>query len=138
MTVPQLYKDLDLILAELWTPRTKEDLVATITGKHTHLTASLTEQGIEKIREDGYAYVVNDGTYVTTMEINNKWMVRRSYKGEMLVLDGGYENLYRRNETRRINQIRREILLIVGTLVAGLGAIALVAWEIYKRFYLTP
>jgi hypothetical protein len=72
------------------------------------------------------------------MEINNKWMVRRSYKGEMLVLEGGYENLYRTTENRRINQIRRETWLTIGTLVAGLGAIAIVAWEIVERFCLPP
>jgi hypothetical protein len=133
---PQAYIDLDLILAELWTPLTYEALMATITGKHKRITAELLEQGVEKLREDGYAYVINDKKYVIGLEIENKWMIRRSYKGQMLVLDGGYSRLYQLTETRRKGEIRRSVALTVGTLVAGLGAIALVGWEIYKQFCL--
>lgn len=53
-------------------------------------------------------------------------MIRRSYNGEMLVIENGYANKYRISESRRKDEILRQILMIVGTLIAGVGALALV------------
>ena len=131
------YEKLDIILKELWTPRTYKDLKATISnGKYREISVELLEQGIEKLREDGHAYVIDDKRYVTALEIEDEWYVRKSYKGDMLILNGGYVADHKITENRRVNEIQRNILLIIGTLVAGFGALILVGWDMYKTFHL--
>jgi hypothetical protein len=130
------YQMLDLIMAELWTPLTYDALRATITGKHKQITKELLEQGIEKLRQDGYVYVVDNNKYVNDTELKDGWYIRRTYNGQMLVLNNGYVRLTETEERRRKNRNLKDVLIIVGTLVAGLGAIAIVAWEIYKTFCL--
>jgi hypothetical protein len=130
------YPDLDMILKELGTPKTYGDLKITFPDNpipafnHARL-----EQGVEKLRDDGYVYVVNKPNYVTETELQDGWYVRRSYKGEMLVLAGGYVKHHLMMEARQKNEILRQIAVIVGTLVAGLGAIGLVVWEMYAFYH---
>lgn len=130
------YQMLDLIMAELWTPLTFDALRATVTGKYKQITKELLEQGVEKLRQDGYVYVVDNNKYVTDTELKYVWYIRRTYNGQMLVLDNGYVNADKMAKQRRRNQNLKDVLIIVGTLVAGLGAVALVGWEMYKTFCL--
>ena len=131
------YADLDRILFELGTPKTFYSLKKTFPDNpipafnHARL-----EQGIEKLREDGYVYVINNMTYVKDIEIEDGWYVRRTYNGEILMLAGGYVISQRQAFRLERGERRRNTWLTVGTLVAGLGAIALVVWEMYKTFCL--
>lgn len=130
------FEMLDLIMVELWTPLTYEALRATVTGKHKQITKELLEQGIEKLRQDGYVYVVDNNKYVTDTELKDGWYIRRTFNGQMLMLNNGYVQENINNIRRRTYERRQSFWLTVGTLVAGVGALALVVWEMYKTFCL--
>lgn len=80
--------------------------------------------------------VVDNNKYITDTELKDAWYIRKTYNGQMLVLNNDYVKLTETEEGRRKNQNLKDVLIIVGTLVAGLGAITLVIWEMYKTFCL--
>ena len=130
------YEKLDFILSELWTPQTYFALKASVTGKYKgQIGTEQFERGVEKLREDGNAYVIDKPKYIRDLEIEDGWYIRISYKGEMLSLSGGYQQANLDSIRQRTCEIHRNVALTVGTLVAGLGALILVVWDMYKYFH---
>lgn len=123
---------LDLIMAELWTPLTYGALQSTITGKHKQITKELLEQGVEKLRQDGNVYVVDNNKYVTDTELKDGWYIRRTYDGEMCVLANGYVGKSTKDDADDARIIRNEKRLRHYTLFLALGSVALVIVELIR------
>lgn len=123
---------LNEILGELGTPKTLKYLQDKYHYKDdAEINSAQLEQIVEKLRGDGYVYVVDSHMYVTTKEIQPGWYIRRTFNGEIFILDGGYVTLYERVKRRRKIQNLKDWLLIFGTWVAGVAAFLLLIWQVF-------
>lgn len=96
---------------------------------------------LKKITKDGYAELISEKGEISGKPIIATCVI--SFEGKVFIEQGGYvkkeanDNLYSeqvRIENRR-NQLNQK-LLVCGAIGAALGAIGLVAWEMYKTFSL--
>jgi len=76
----------------------------------------------------------NDGLLIDRG--NNRAKFSINYKGMMFKEAGGYAQKKIIDARIETKTNRNECLLIVGTWLAGIGALSLTAWEIYKTFVL--
>ena len=59
-----------------------------------------------------------------------------TYDGKLCLLEGGYTSLISEKRRQKKKQNYKDLMLIVGSWLAGIGAIALTIWEIYKHYNL--
>lgn len=79
---------------------------------------------LEKLISDGYLSRDDSANY------------RVTFNGEFCYYKGGYEKSIKNETTKKIIQDIKDILLIVGSFTAGIGALLLFFWEIYKHYKL--
>jgi len=92
-------------------------------------------QILDKLVKEGYvktkAFVPNtafDEIVVTAYSI--------TFDGEFFINNGGYEMQSKILAKQNSQTKRNELLVILGTWLAGIGALSLTLWEIYKTFYI--
>ncbi len=84
-------------------------------------TSIVLSEVFKKLAKDGYLDIRSEGHYTTNIE------------GRYFIVSGGYVQKTIDDNVGRRNQIRNNNLLIIGSWMAGLGALALVLIEIVKK-----
>lgn len=59
-----------------------------------------------------------------------------TFNGEYFIINGGYKKSYERDLHEKRIKNRNDVLLTIGTWLAGVGSTLLVLWEIYKHYFL--
>jgi hypothetical protein len=97
---------------------------------------------MQKLLKDGRIGCEQDVSELFTSQWRNLHFYK-TFEGSLFIESGGYhqQELDRKANTLRIqleNSRNRlnQILLVIGAIGAAVGAVALVAWEIYKYFCL--
>ncbi|MEO6836807.1 MAG: hypothetical protein ABI185_00360 [Ginsengibacter sp.] len=86
---------------------------------------------INKLERDHYL----DSSFYQNNPINLK-LYRISFEGILLVKNNGYQSIFNIQANQKKTQNRKDWLMIAGTWIAGIGALVLTAWEIYKHYCL--
>jgi hypothetical protein len=107
----------------------------------TKVDESETISILMKLEKDGYVLSKKNINNINEVEDYLKVSIDKiyvaSFEGKFLLqIQKGYVGLNRITRRKNRNQILKDWLLIVGTWMAGIGALALVGWEIYKTFFL--
>jgi hypothetical protein len=91
---------------------------------------------LNKLHQDGYIDFIAGERFVVGQQAGEGMTIRRNINGHIFLSNGGYtqERINAvKNESRKDH---REKYLLWGTWAVAFGAIALVAWEMYKTFCL--
>lgn len=134
---------LDKILEELKKSWDRQD------RPKLNATSLLSEFGIPQDRHEMFKSLINkmveDGYVDFIDKVDNpKSASLEAYEGRTMltalgyyfIADKGYTEASKRKKSQKRTQNLKDWLLIIGTWLAGLGAIFLVAWEIYQKIIL--
>lgn len=92
---------------------------------------------VSKLEVDGFIKKSKAETIsVNGHVINDVPFYLITIEGEIFQLKNGYKGVNERTILEKAKDERRDWLMIRGTWVAGIGACLLVAWEIFKYFFL--
>lgn len=106
-----------------------EQIIPSNIKSNFDLNETLFYAAIEKIHRSSHIDKLNN-------ERAEKAVCQINFDGILFKESGGYQ--ITKNNTQKENRIKsvKDWLLIGGTWLAGLGALSLTIWEIYKHFYL--
>lgn len=96
---------------------------------------------IRKLQRDGYIDVVREKKVVADNVYNDTDLLQRNFDGDLFILQGGYVQQRKDVESEKTKladleqrQFEQETRMVTLTRWVAIGAVGLVAWEIFKFF----